>query len=173
MDRRILGDRIRAVRELRSLSQQDVARVFGCARETVSNWERGERGIEAPELARLAQIFDVDITYFYGAGEYQDGDVPPELQMVYGLQGRVVNHLPPGRARQRYIEGLRAQAESNWELIAARLEEEESEQAGQNAEAAGGSNNAGRTVPAKDRDVRKEARRDTGKTAGKPQGKQE
>ncbi len=125
MDRQILGERIRAARELRGLSQQAVAHSFGCARETVSNWERGERGIEAPELARLARVFDVDVTYFYGAGEYQADDVPPELQMVYGLQGRVMNHLPPGRARQRYIESLRAQAESNWALIEGRLEDEE------------------------------------------------
>lgn len=125
MDRQILGERIRAARELRGLSQQSVAHSFGCARETVSNWERGERGIEAPELARLARVFDVDVTYFYGTGEYQADDVPPELQMVYGLQGRVMSHLPPGRARQRYIESLRAQAESNWALIEGRLEDEE------------------------------------------------
>ena len=129
MDRQTLGERIRAMRELRGLSQQQVARAFGCARETVSNWERGERGIEAPELARLARVFDVDITYFYGAGEYQTDDVPPELQMVYGLQGRVMSHLPPGRARERYIASLRAQAESNWALIEGRLEDEEGREA--------------------------------------------
>lgn len=130
MDRRQLGERIRAIRELRSMSQQDVARAFGCARETVSNWERAERGIEAPDLARLTQIFDVDITYFYGVGEYQAEDVPSETQMVYGLQGKVVSHLPPGRARQRYIDGLRAQAETNWDLIMERLEKEEGPEAG-------------------------------------------
>lgn len=39
-----------------------------------------------------------------------------------------MNHLPPGRARQRYIESLRAQAESNWALIEGRLEDEEGEE---------------------------------------------
>lgn len=72
-----LGERIRARRDYLGLTQQELADAFGCARETISNWEHGRRGIDAIDLIRLARILDVDLAYF--DAEFQD---PVESESV-------------------------------------------------------------------------------------------
>jgi Zn-dependent peptidase ImmA (M78 family)/transcriptional regulator with XRE-family HTH domain len=65
MDTTTIGTRLRALREERKLSQDDLARAFGFKdRQTVSAIETGERRISAEELVRAAEVFGVEIDYF-------------------------------------------------------------------------------------------------------------
>lgn len=59
-----------------------------------------------------------------GSGEYHSDDIPPELQQVWSFQGKVYNELPPGKARDLYLESLRANAQSMRELVSVRLKAE-------------------------------------------------
>jgi Zn-dependent peptidase ImmA (M78 family)/DNA-binding XRE family transcriptional regulator len=60
-----IGVRIKALREQRALSQDDVARRFGFKdRQTVSAIETGERRVSAEELLRAVEIFGVQLDYF-------------------------------------------------------------------------------------------------------------
>lgn len=60
-----IGPRIKALREQRNLSQEELARQFGFNdRQTVSAIETGERKVSAEELMRAAQIFGVQLDYF-------------------------------------------------------------------------------------------------------------
>jgi transcriptional regulator with XRE-family HTH domain len=117
--RQELGQRIKARREYIGWQQDDLARHLGVSRETISNWERGTRGIGATTIPKIAQALSVDISYLYGIGEYAPGDVPDVMKRVWGMQGKAIKALPPGKARDRYLQKLEADAESYLDLARA------------------------------------------------------
>lgn len=57
--RKSLGERIRALRMERKLSQEDISRALGIHRQSVSLLEQGERDLTATELDELARFFQV------------------------------------------------------------------------------------------------------------------
>jgi len=61
----LIGQRLRALREEKSLSQDDLARVFGFKdRQTVSAIENGERRLSADELLLAVQKLGASLEYF-------------------------------------------------------------------------------------------------------------
>src|SRR5919201_4588778 len=61
----IIGARIKALREERKLSQDDLARLFGFKdRQTVSAIETGERRVTAEELVLAVEKLGVSLDYF-------------------------------------------------------------------------------------------------------------
>lgn len=58
--RRDLRGALRVARELRGLSQADVARAVGVSPNTVARWERGERRPSGAARARLQDWIDED-----------------------------------------------------------------------------------------------------------------
>jgi transcriptional regulator with XRE-family HTH domain len=61
----IIGIRLKALREERKLSQEDLARIFGCKdRQTVSAIETGERRVSADELLLAIQKLGASLDYF-------------------------------------------------------------------------------------------------------------
>ena len=60
-----IGSRIKALRERRGQSQDELARLFGFKdRQTLSAIETGERKVSAEELLRAVQLFGVQLDYF-------------------------------------------------------------------------------------------------------------
>src|SRR5437764_1344092 len=60
-----IGSRIKALREQRAQSQDELARLFGFKdRQTLSAIETGERKVSAEELLRAVQLFGVQLDYF-------------------------------------------------------------------------------------------------------------
>lgn len=55
-----MGDKIRALREARGLSQNDLAEALGINQSTVSNWERGKIEPTLFNVRRLANILGVE-----------------------------------------------------------------------------------------------------------------
>lgn len=64
-----IGRRIKSRREYLHLSQTALSELAGVSRVTISNWERGERSINASELPALASALKVPLAYFYGDEE--------------------------------------------------------------------------------------------------------
>src|SRR6202453_4171187 len=61
----LIGTRIKALREERKLSQEDLARLFGFKdRQTVSAIENGERGVSAEELILAVEKLGQPLDYF-------------------------------------------------------------------------------------------------------------
>src|SRR4249920_302848 len=61
----LIGARIRALREERKLSQDDLARLFGFKdRQTVSAIETGERRVSAEELLTAIEKLGASLDYF-------------------------------------------------------------------------------------------------------------
>ena len=129
---KIIRDRVRDRREYlrqtgrKNLTQEKMSELIGMARTTYANKESGLTAFTAEELARVAQELGVHPGYFYyNADENQLRDLPPDMEIVNGFHGRVINALPPGKPRERYVRALRERAESDYNLVMARLEEEE------------------------------------------------
>ena len=65
MAAQLIGARIRALREARNLSQEDVARIFGFKdRQTVSAIETGARRVTAEELVLAVEKLGAPLEYF-------------------------------------------------------------------------------------------------------------
>ena len=54
-----LGQKIKKMREGRELSQEELAKLIGISRAALSELERGNRSLDALELAKIARIFEL------------------------------------------------------------------------------------------------------------------
>lgn len=61
-----LGDRLRQGRNLSGFSQSEAAQVLGITSAALSQYESGKRRIEALTLERIARLYGVPVTYFFG-----------------------------------------------------------------------------------------------------------
>lgn len=61
---RQLGQRLRAFRQRRRLSQEYVAGQMDVSKMTISNWERGVSGPSAIQLMQLSRLFGVSMEFF-------------------------------------------------------------------------------------------------------------
>lgn len=61
--RAAIAGRLRAAREQAGLSQGQAAKLLGVQRPTVSEFEAGRRRVSAEELARLAEIYGVSVSW--------------------------------------------------------------------------------------------------------------
>ncbi len=79
-NRKQLGERLRLAREEAGLSQEQVAQHLNLPRPAISLIERGQRRVEALELARLAKLFKRPLSHF--ADEETPEDESPQLQLL-------------------------------------------------------------------------------------------
>src|ERR1700676_1591011 len=92
MSTNLIGPRIKALREERKLSQDDLARLFGFKdRQTVSAIETGERRVSAEELVIAVEKLGASLDYFtdpfllVGEGRFswRQTDVGPQRLNAY------------------------------------------------------------------------------------------
>jgi len=69
---RFIGRRLKQLRENRGESQEDLARVLGYSRVSISRYESGERPISLKTLQKIADHYGVSINYFLGRESNQD-----------------------------------------------------------------------------------------------------
>lgn len=60
------GERLKELREARKLTQEELGKMVGTTRQTISNYEIGKRKADYEMLEALADIFNVDIDYLLG-----------------------------------------------------------------------------------------------------------
>lgn len=77
MKQRLVGERLRAIREANNLRPSEIAAMLGVERTYWTRWEKGRRPIPPPEAWKLTQMFEVDLDFIL-AGEMKS--VPPALQ---------------------------------------------------------------------------------------------
>ena len=107
----LIGQRLRALREEKSLSQDDLARVFGFKdRQTVSAIETGERRVSADELLLAVEKLGASLDYFtdpfllVGEGSFswrQSGVPPGGARRLRARRGPADRRLPHARHRGR------------------------------------------------------------------------
>lgn len=62
----ILKDRLRSLRVLNNVKQQDLAAELNLSRSTIAGYETGKRIPDVPTLMLLAEFFDVTTDYLLG-----------------------------------------------------------------------------------------------------------
>lgn len=65
MNQQVLGQRLRAARENRGLSQQATAEALGLTRTAITQIEKGNRSVSTVELAEFSKIFHYPIADFF------------------------------------------------------------------------------------------------------------
>lgn len=80
--RAIIASRIREARKLAGLSQAQVARMLSLHRPSVSELEAGNRRASADELVRLAEAFDVSVSWLMGEGAETVDPYDDKLQLA-------------------------------------------------------------------------------------------
>jgi transcriptional regulator with XRE-family HTH domain len=64
------GDRLRELRTEKELRQEDLGKIVGVVKSTVSQWESGERTPDASTLLKLADFFKVSIDFLLDLTKY-------------------------------------------------------------------------------------------------------
>lgn len=95
MDAKILGARIRAARELRGMTQDELVERIGGKRypSDISEYEHGKRRLAVVDLPAFARALEVPITYFFE-------DILPESELESALI-EWFRMLPGERAKRR------------------------------------------------------------------------
>ncbi|HBJ2622353.1 UNVERIFIED_ORG: hypothetical protein B2H98_07065 [Clostridium botulinum] len=62
----ILGKRIKERRLLLGYNQPELAKIMNVSKQTVSNWEKGNRTPDAETLMKLADLFSVSVDFLLG-----------------------------------------------------------------------------------------------------------
>ena len=100
MDFTILGKKIRQLRKDNNLTQEVLAEQVDLSYTYLGQVERGVRGINIPNLVRIANRFNVGIDYFLS--EYLNKDVSKESKNLDKEWLAIIEDKPPTE-KQRYI----------------------------------------------------------------------
>jgi transcriptional regulator with XRE-family HTH domain len=80
-----IGRRVRTMRLLRRMSQAVLGKRLGISFQQIQKYEKGTNRISAGRLQRIAEIFNVSVSYFFGA---TDGDVDQTTKIMNFLDNR-------------------------------------------------------------------------------------
>lgn len=83
MDRQVLGERIRAARDRKNLSQERLALLVGKDQRAISEIEAGTRKLPANDLPAFATALEVPLLYFF-EGEVTPDDLDRAMLDVFG-----------------------------------------------------------------------------------------
>lgn len=113
------GANLRALRELRQLSADQLGAAVGSNRSQISKWERGENVPGGDYLIAFAVFFNVNATYFFtGTESYQDQAVKRMTEYhVASVQPRYTPQELEEMSRSP-LPGRRARAELNANRLA-------------------------------------------------------
>lgn len=108
-DRKMLGQRLRDVREYLGLSQDEVAKATDLARSAVSLIEAGQRKVDALELKKLAELYQRPASEF--TGELEVAAPPPKAVAHLARAAAQLSEADQAELL-RFAEFLRAKAPS-------------------------------------------------------------
>ncbi|MFP4187084.1 MAG: helix-turn-helix domain-containing protein [Acholeplasmataceae bacterium] len=101
MDRNVIGNKIRDLRNDRRMTQKELSIALSVAASTISHWEKGRRQPSISELRRIAEYFNVSLNAFGYNYELEDRTVfqPERIDST-----QIIRAFTPGfRIRLRCI----------------------------------------------------------------------
>lgn len=81
--KQLIAGRLREARKLAGLTQGQAAAKMKMHRPTISEIEAGNRNVTATELARFAELYDVDLAWLSGGGPDQLDPEDERLQLAF------------------------------------------------------------------------------------------
>jgi transcriptional regulator with XRE-family HTH domain len=111
--RLLLAERLKEARKLAGVSQGHVAKILGLHRPSISEIEAGNRRVSAHELARFAELYDVDVAWLLGETPDTIDTKDPRLE----LAARELAKLKPGDLDRllKLLAAMRSDATSKTE----------------------------------------------------------
>ena len=76
------ADRLKELRTMKGVYQEDIANYLGVTRQAVSQYERGEREPDLETLEKLADYFNVDMNYILGKDNRSTYFIDPEVAEI-------------------------------------------------------------------------------------------
>ncbi len=76
-------NRLAELRKSHKLNQQQLAKIFGVAQNTVSNWESENRLMDIDIAAKIANYFDVSLDYLLGRDTPTTSNGSEEQLLIY------------------------------------------------------------------------------------------
>jgi Zn-dependent peptidase ImmA (M78 family)/transcriptional regulator with XRE-family HTH domain len=124
MDAAQLGHRLRAARDRRNLSQQEVADALGLPRTAITNMETGARAVSTLEITKLADLYGQTPAYFLSPKEEEAEDlfvvlhrVLPEIEAAPQTKrevGRILDLYREGAALRSLLDQTSDQTVPNY-----------------------------------------------------------
>lgn len=101
-----IGERIRAAREEKGYTQEDLGRLIRQSPVTISRWESASRRPGITELVDLARVLDKPVTYFTEETPPEEGTLTQLTRTIRDLDERDRQELKEYAEfrRRRYVE---------------------------------------------------------------------
>ena len=81
------GTRIKYLRELAQLSQEELGRRVGLQRAAINKYEKGSvTNIPIATIEKIAQVFDVSPTFIVGWDDSYSNPLSAEVKVIQGVQ---------------------------------------------------------------------------------------
>ena len=82
-----VGDKIKELRMLSGMSQEELGRRIGVQRAAINKYEKGTvTNIPLNAIERIASVFDVSPTYIVGWSEDGCNPLAAEVKVIHGMQ---------------------------------------------------------------------------------------
>lgn len=109
---KIVGERLKTLRERVGLSQMRMAKTFGAGQSSIYRYESGEAGVPAELLVKYADYFDVSMDYIFGRTDDPHGmycKAEPKVEQSYPEMDKFIEMcFEPGSAlNERLKETLK------------------------------------------------------------------
>jgi len=88
-----VGRRIRSVREILLLSQQDFAELCGLSTSFLSSVERGKKGIGIDSLSKICRVGQISSDYIIYGSSAKNSNVDTLIEMFRHVNDRDVEHI--------------------------------------------------------------------------------
>ena len=109
---KIVGERLRELRQSAKISQGKMAAVVGSSQSAVARYERGEAHVPEETVVRYADYFDVSLDYIFGRTDNPQGKLyegKMKIEKVYPEMDKFIEMCfePGSPVNERLKETLR------------------------------------------------------------------
>lgn len=112
-----IKDRLKCERLRKDLNQTELAKFLNVSKQTVSNWENGNRIPDTLTLSKLADFFNCSVDYILGRSENRNGIISKANIDGNNYEFELdKNIFPNGITREQMINYIKELEERNKEL---------------------------------------------------------
>ncbi|KEI97480.1 DNA-binding protein [Clostridium botulinum A2B7 92] len=112
-----IKDRLKYERLRKDLNQTELAKILNVSKQTVSNWENGNRIPDTLTLSKLADFFNCSVDYILGRSENRNGIISTANIDGSNYEFELDKSIfPNGITREQMINYIKELEERNKEL---------------------------------------------------------
>ncbi len=112
-----IKDRLKYERLRKDLNQTEMAKLLNVSKQTVSNWENGNRIADTLTLSKLADFFNCSVDYILGRSENRNGIISKANINGSNYEFELdKNIFPNGITREQMINYIKELEERNKKL---------------------------------------------------------